>query len=134
MLYRSTMAAAVLVTTLLALAACGGPSSGGAPTSATSVSSGAKSIVVSATEFKFDPPDQTFKAGEKVKISLTNKGAVIHTWILLGADGKEIIKLKADPGKTDAKEFTAPAAGSYQIVCDEAGHKESGMVGKATVQ
>ncbi len=125
-----TLAVALIMALGLLVAACGGPPATTAPSGGTT-----RAINVDGTEFKFAPADQTFKAGEKIKVTLTNKGNVVHTWVLLGSDGKtELVKLKADPGKTDSKEFNAPAAGTYQIVCDEAGHKESGMVGKATVQ
>jgi uncharacterized cupredoxin-like copper-binding protein len=43
------------------------------------------------------------------------------------------IKITIEPGQTATKTFTAPAAGTYDIVCDEAGHKEAGMVGKLIV-
>jgi plastocyanin len=117
----------------LALAGCG--SSNPPASSGSSGSGSTRAITVEGTEFKFTPADQTFKAGEKVRVTLQNKGAVVHTWILQDSAGKEIVKLKADVGKSDSKEFTVPTTpGTYQIVCDEAGHKESGMVGKATVQ
>ncbi len=106
------------------LSACGG--GGGS-------SSGAKEYKVTATEFKYNPGDQTFKAGSKVKVTMSNQGGVDHTWVLSDSDGKELFKLEVKVGKTGSAEFTAPAAGTYNIICDVAGHKEAGMTAKATI-
>ena len=121
-------AALVLV---VSLAACGGgtpaPSGGGS-------SAGGREIKVTATDFKFDPANYTFKSGEKIKITMTNRGAVDHTWILADTSNKELFKMEVKVGKTGSFEFTAPAAGAYKVICDIAGHKEAGMEGKASIQ
>ena len=124
MSFRKAISTALIISlALLTLSACGAAGAAGAE------------FKVTATDFKFDPADLTFKAGAKVKLTLANKGAVEHTWILKSPDGQELSpKLTANVGQTKSIEFTAPAAGSYQIVCDVAGHKEQGMVGKATTQ
>jgi uncharacterized cupredoxin-like copper-binding protein len=88
-----------------------------------------------ASDFKFDPNSATVKAGSPVKVTVANKGAVDHTWVLLDKDGKtELTKLEIKIGQTASKDFTAPAAGSYTFICDVPGHKESGMTGTFTVQ
>lgn len=126
--WTAAMAAFVLIG---ALSACGG---GGTPGPGGGSSSGAREIRVTATDFHYDPANYTFKAGEKIKITMTNRGAVDHTWILKDASDKDLFKLEVKVGKTGSGEFTAPAAGQYKVVCDVAGHKEAGMEGKATVQ
>ncbi len=125
------MAAAV---TMLVVAACGAQ-----PTPATSgsqPSSGVREIKVEATDFKFTPGDQTFKAGEQIKVTMINKGALDHTWVLADSSGKELLpKLEVKVGQTGSTTFTVPSApGAYTIICDIAGHKEAGMAAKATVQ
>ena len=110
----------------LFLTACGG---GGTPAAA-----GVREFKITATDFKYEPADQTFKPAEKLKVTMQNKGAVDHTWVLQGTDGSELVKLEVKAGATASKEFTAPAAGTYNIVCDIAGHKEAGMSAKATVK
>ncbi len=120
----------VAVVAGMLLTACGG---GGA--SSGSSSSGPREIKVIATDFKFDPGDQTFKAGEQVRITMTDKGAVDHTWVLTDANGNELHKLEVKVGQTASMDFTAPTTpGTYNIICDIAGHKEAGMSAKATVQ
>lgn len=122
-LVRSFVVVAVLAVAVF-LSACGG--GGGS-------SSGAKEYKVTATDFKYNPGDQTFKTASKVKVTMTNQGAVDHTWVLTDAGGTELFKLEVKVGKTGSGEFTAPAAGAYNIICDVAGHKEAGMLAKATV-
>jgi cytochrome c oxidase subunit II len=119
--------ALVVVCAGLLLTACGG--GGGAP-----AASGPREFKVTATDFKYDPADQTFKPGENLKVTMTNKGAVDHTWVLSDASGKELTKLEVKVGATASMTFTAPVAGTYNIICDIAGHKEAGMQAKATVK
>ena len=63
---------------------------------------------MTATDFKFDPADQSFKPGEKIKITMTDKGAVDHTWVLQDANGAELVKLEVKVGATASKEFRLP--------------------------
>jgi cytochrome c oxidase subunit 2 len=119
-----------LVAMLFVMAACGAPSSGGGA----SASGGTSEIKVTASDFKFEPADWTVKAGSKVKVTMANKGALEHTWVLKDANGNDVAKLESKVGQTKSVDFTAPATGSYAVICDVAGHKEQGMVGKLTVQ
>ena len=115
------------------LVACGGgatPAAGG-----TTAPSGTREIKVDATEFKFTPGDQTFKAGETVKVTVSNKGTVDHTWVLTDASNNEVFKMTIPVGKTVSQDLKVPSTpGAYNIICDIAGHKEAGMTAKATVQ
>ena len=120
--------ALVAVSAGLLLTACGSGGGGGTAPANT------REFKITATDFKYDPADQTFKPGEKLKVTMTNKGAVDHTWVLTSASGAELTKLEVKVGATGSKEFTAPAAGTYNIICDIAGHKEAGMQAKATVK
>ena len=130
---KSVFVFLVLALTALLLATavvgCGGTS---APAPG---SGGVREIKVEGSEFKFTPSEVTVKAGEKFKLTLTNKGTVDHTWVLLAADGKtEVARIDVKVGGTGSKEITAPAAGTYTVDCDIAGHKEAGMIGKLIVQ
>jgi plastocyanin len=126
MFRRSLVFAVALAVIAFAIVACGGGASGGASTGGGS----ALNVTVTLTEFKFDPGTVNATAGQTVNLTLVNKGSVVHTWVLPAAN----VKVSVDPGKTLTKTFTAPAAGSYDVTCDEAGHKEAGMVGKLIVK
>ncbi len=123
MFRRSIFLIAALAAVTLFVVACGGGASGGGG------GAGALSVTVTNTEFKFDPATINAKPGQTINLTVVNKGSIRHTWVLPSQN----IKVTIEPGQTATKTFTAPAAGSYDIVCDEAGHKEAGMVGKLVV-
>lgn len=128
--------ALVLVTCLLtamALAACGA----------------GNLAVISAemSDFKFTPSSWEVPAGTKVTISLTNDGAVTHSWTLMEAgytaqapfsqdDAKhELQTFTVKPGQSDSFEFTSPSSpGNYQVVCSQPGHLDAGMKGTLIVK
>ncbi len=112
---------AVVVLLAIALTACGGGASGG---------SAPLNLTVTTTEFKFDPATINAAPGQTINLTVKNVGSVQHTWILAAAN----IKFTVDPGKSDTKTFTAPATGTYPIICDIAGHKEAGMQGQLIVK
>jgi uncharacterized cupredoxin-like copper-binding protein len=127
----------LLVVTALALAACGGSGGGG---------QGGVQLKVNMTEFQFSPDTYSVPAGSNVSLSLTNSGAVQHTFVIMKAgvtatspfdDSQKANvywSVSVDPGKTVNTTFTAPAdAGDYQVICDLPGHMEGGMTGKLTV-
>ena len=115
---------------------------------------GAEATQIEATmeEFHFTPVEWTVPAGEEVTIELTNDGTVVHEWVIL-QQGVTITaeaelpeteeELLADfvywedevkPGETKTVTFTAPEAGSYQVICAIAGHFGAGMTGTLTVE
>ena len=119
----------------LFIAAC---SSGG------SSSSGSTSIQVTMSEFSYTPNTWTVPAGQKITLTLVNKGTVEHDWVLMkepvtppfssSNQPNVIFSAKTAAGATNTVSFTAPsAAGEYEVVCDVPGHLEAGMSGKLTV-
>ncbi len=119
------LVAAIAMVALFAVACGGGASTGGGG------GGNALNVTVTNTEFKFDPSNIEAKAGQTINLTVVNKGSIRHTWVLPAANVKVVI----EPGQTLTKSFNAPSApGTYDIVCDEAGHKEAGMVGKLVVK
>lgn len=119
----------VLVFALVALAsliaACGpGGSSGGGG------GGGDVNVTITSTEFKYDPNTISAAPGQKVNVTLVNKGTVKHTFVLTEANAN----ISADAGQTATGSFTAPAAGTYSFFCDQPGHKDAGMTGTLTVK
>jgi uncharacterized cupredoxin-like copper-binding protein len=145
----------ILVLGVLLLAACG-------PSGASSGSSGgsAQQVTVTGNEFKFDPAQLTFKANQPVTVTFKNTGSVDHELDLtalpakdvtvdlsqagnIPADAKNTAQQDAQSGKVLAYAapnsqasvtFTPTQAGTYSFACNLPGHKDAGMVGKATVQ
>lgn len=93
---------------------------------------GAASVTVKMSEFKFEPAQITAKAGQPIKVSAQNTGTVAHNIIVKGID--KAVSTKIAPGQTGMLEFTPPAAGSFEIICDEPGHEAGGMKGTLIVQ
>ncbi len=133
---RATTLLVLLVAACLSLAACGAGTSG--PTT---------SIKASMTDFAFAPNSYTVPAGKQISVSLTNNGATAHSFVIMqaghqvkdhftDADKAFIYWLQPQvlPGQTVKASFTAPSEpGDYQILCDNAGHFEAGMVAKLHV-
>lgn len=120
----------VALTLLLALgiAACGG---------------GGDSISADAEEFAFTPTEWTVSEGSEVTLTFTNNGTEEHEWVILSEEitsedqfNEDIVywEMEADPGVSAQETFTAPAAGTYQVICALDGHFSSGMEGTLTVE
>jgi plastocyanin len=90
---------------------------------------GANTVVAPRGKFEFAPPTLTIPANTAVTVTLENKDAVIHNWVVQG----KTIDIKAQPGKTASGTVNLPA-GEYVIVCNEPGHEAAGMVGKLIVK
>ena len=119
---------------LPAVAACGDDGGGGDG-----------SFSVALDDFSFAPGTVSASAGTQVTVNVSNIGGIQHSWVLLTA-GDEVSttaeitadrvlasSADLDPGQSEAVTFTAPAAGTYQIVCHIPGHTEAGMVGTLQV-
>jgi uncharacterized cupredoxin-like copper-binding protein len=108
-------------------------------------------LEVTATEFQFSPNTWTVPAGEEISIDITNDGSVLHEWVLMQpgvtieseADLPETeeelladfvnVEDEVEAGATKTLTFTAPDAGTYQVICAIEGHFDAGMEGELTV-
>jgi uncharacterized cupredoxin-like copper-binding protein len=104
----------------------------------------ATSITADAAEFAFTPNSWTVAADKEISITFNNKGQVDHEWVII-KDQKQIanesefaedlvyFEVEALPaGQNTTETFTAPAAGTYQIICALEGHLNAGMKGTLT--
>lgn len=109
------------------------------------------SLDVTTTDFQFSPNSWTVPAGEDITIDITNDGSVLHEWVLLqpGVNIESEAELpeteeelladfvyvedEVDAGATKTLSFTAPAAGTYQVICAIETHFDAGMEGTLTV-
>jgi uncharacterized cupredoxin-like copper-binding protein len=122
-----------------ALAACSG---GGAAST---------ELEVTTSDFQFSPSSWTVPAGEEVSIAITNEGSVLHEWVLMQpgvtieseADLPETeeelladfvyVEDEVEAGANKTLTFTAPEAGTYQVICAIETHFDAGMEGTLTV-
>ncbi len=131
-------ALAALLVLAVVLAGCGGggsrqQSSTPQPsTSSSSTSSSAvREITIVLSDFKFEPQDITVKRGERVRLTLENKGTVAHDWTVRDLN---LASPRVQPGQTATYEFTVDRAGTFTSVCVEAGHEALGMTGRLIVE
>lgn len=99
------------------------------------------------TDFTFLPNAFTVPAGEQISLEATNSGAVAHSFLIMKlgqevrthftpADKSKVYWAHEQlaPGTSVHETFTSPSEpGSYQVVCENAGHFEAGMVAKLVV-
>jgi uncharacterized cupredoxin-like copper-binding protein len=108
----------------------------------------ATAISVTLDEFKLTPDSWTVAAGEQITIDIKNEGTVDHEWVIL--QNGVTIASEADLPETEEElladfvyweeevesgdsatfTFTAPAAGTYQIICAIEDHFNGGMEGE----
>jgi uncharacterized cupredoxin-like copper-binding protein len=106
------------------LAACNSPAG---------AAGGTQQVTVQATEFRFDPATVTVKAGAPVQLTLRNMGTQVHDWTVDNLGGQKV-QVVAQPGQSSNITFTPTQPGTYQVYCDQPGHKDAGMVGQLIVQ
>ena len=113
----------------------------------------ATEITVQATDFAFSPVSITVPAGQLIMLTLNNTGAVEHDFVVekinvtdveasdtgpaahhqMGEMPEYDLHFFAKAGETATLQFTAFEAGTYEIFCSIAGHKEAGMIGTLVV-
>jgi uncharacterized cupredoxin-like copper-binding protein len=127
-----------LAVIILAVSACGGDDEA------------STELEVTTSDFQFSPDSWTVPAGEEVTIAITNEGSVLHEWVLMQpgvsieseADLPETeeelladfvyVEDEVEAGASKTLTFTAPAAGTYQIICAIETHFDAGMEGTLT--
>lgn len=118
-------AAVVALVTLALLSGCGGGNSTAQPTGSTKVS---------MTEFKFTPGDIHVNAGKVVFFLVNDGNGTSHDLVIRDSTGTTIAKSElVSAGDSTVLTVDNIAAGTYTIVCDQAGHEASGMKGTLTV-
>ena|SRR5687768_961831 len=128
--HRKRAAIATVAALGLLAAACGGGSGGDASEPTT----GAIDLTVKSLDpggkYAYDLKNYTAKAGT-VNVALVNEGKENHNLLIAGVDSKKF-KLSVTPGQTTTGAVTLSAR-TYDIYCDIAGHRDSGMEAKLVV-
>ena len=137
--YRRWIIVAALTVTATVAAACNGGDEA------------STSLEVTTSDFQFSPSEWTVPAGQEISIEITNDGSVLHEWVLM-QPGVEIeseadlpeteeelladfvfVEDEVEAGDSKTLTFTAPAAGTYQVICAIETHFDAGMEGSLTV-
>lgn len=110
-----------------------------------------KKLYVDVLDNYYKPNEVLVNKGEKVQITLRNKGNVEHDLHIVSKNGAiikidqqfkdhdhgdqtdETIHLHVIPGETNSVLVEARTTGNYLFYCTIPGHKESGMIGKFIV-
>ncbi len=89
----------------------------------------AAETTVTATEFAFTPKTLQATAGQKLSITLDNKGVIEHDLSIEGTT----LRIAARAGQSASGSVAIDTPGTYAVVCTIPGHKEAGMRGTLTV-
>ena len=111
----------------LVLAACGG-ASGGSPGGGAAAGTEVK---IGLSDFAFAPKTIELPADKKVTLVFTNTGSVEHDF---SVEALKISVLVPPNGKPKTQEVGPLKAGTYDLYCAVAGHKEAGMTAKLVVK
>ena len=121
---------ALALTALAALLATAcGPAQ---PAAANKDVSPAQEVTVTGTDMAFSPTTIEVQAGQPVKLTLKNSGAIEHNW--QAKVGNETVLVQARPGQSASKTFTPRETGSYPFICSIVGHEMAGMRGTLVVK
>jgi len=91
---------------------------------------GAQQIIVKAGDtYRFDPSTITVHPGRVTVILINDGHGAPHNWTLTGLPGAATPLASA--GQTQSATFTAPAPGTYGVVCTI--HEKQGQTGKLVV-
>lgn len=90
-----------------------------------------QTIAVTLTDNSIEPKEIKIPSGANVTLEVTNKGTMTHN---LGIADLKAQSEMVDPGKSVKLTLKSPKKGSYEVMCQVAGHKEVGMVARLTVQ
>lgn len=138
------LAFVLLMALATVLAACGGTEPEGMP---------AVELSLTATDIAYDVNRLEVMAGQRVKLTLHNTGALEHDFSIMemphtgevmaeemedAAHGHEMtldpeVHVAAPIGDSRRLEFTPSTPGEYEFFCTVEGHKEAGMVGTLVV-
>jgi uncharacterized cupredoxin-like copper-binding protein len=101
-------------------------------------------------DFRFEPAEFTFQAGETARFEVTNAGAIVHEFLIGDEAAQEQFEtemsegdgmahhteagVSVEPGESETFEYTFAEAGELLAGCHEQGHYEGGMVATITVE
>ena len=88
-------------------------------------------ITLEAKEFSYSEESITVKKGQKVRLTLVNKGRMSHDFVV---EKMNVTTELAGPGESVVVEFTMQDAGTYTFYCSIGNHRAMGMEGTLIVE
>lgn len=127
MFKRFGLFAAIAITSLLVLAACGGDDDDNGN------GNGGSSVDMEMGEMYFEPDEVSGDAGSDVTINFENAGTQLHDFTIDDFDG-ERVHVEVPSGEEDSVTLTLPdESGEWEFYCTIPGHRDAGMHGILTV-
>lgn len=111
-----------------------------------------RELVITGSEFRFDPATLDLQVGQPVRLTFRNTGSTAHDLQIVDMPATVEVKKQehTEHGKTGANgavhlgteasgqqasiEFTPKQAGEFQMICTLPGHSEAGMRGVIRVR
>jgi uncharacterized cupredoxin-like copper-binding protein len=129
---------AVSVVALIGVTGCGGDDNGGGTTAATTTTGttttqAAKTIAVSLTDFKIDPPNPRIAKAGQVQFRVKNDGGTPHNLEVEGPNGESKLPSDLNPGQTGTLTVDLSKPGKYEWYCPLDDHRGFGMKGEIAV-
>lgn len=88
-------------------------------------------ITLEVQEYSFSKESLTIKKGQKVRLTLVNKGKMSHDFVV---ERMNVTTELAGAGESVTVEFTISDAGTYNFYCSVGNHRAMGMEGKLNVE
>jgi uncharacterized cupredoxin-like copper-binding protein len=110
-------------------------------------------ITVVLTDFAYAPTSIVIPAGQPVRLTMENEGAIEHDFVVEQIDVQGVsaaddsvgahhghgdmpeydLHIATAAGRTNVLEFTALTPGTYRVFCSIEGHIEAGMIAELIV-
>jgi plastocyanin len=97
----------------------------------TSEDSEVQEITLEADEYSYSQKSITVKKGQRIKLTLVNKGRMSHDFVV---ERMNVTTELAGPGETVTTEFIMHDAGTYTFYCSIGNHRAMGMEGTLIVE
>ena len=93
----------------------------------------AKTVDVSLTDFKIDPPSPRIAKAGQVEFRVKNDGGTPHNLEVEGPNGETKLPSDLNPGQTGTLTVDLSKPGKYEWYCPVDKHRDFGMEGQITV-
>lgn len=92
-----------------------------------------KIILMTASDFKFEPNNITTRAGNSLTFSIMNVSPNAHNFTLEDPEGKIMKNVDIPRQQSVQVDADFPKPGTYKFFCNKTGHSALGMKGQVIV-